>query len=302
MIPVRTALASVFVAAAAVMELAVVAPAAAAPNLLTNPGFDASLAGWQVVGTASWHAFDASGSPDSGSVLGSFDGAVTGLVPIVSQCVALTPGATYHLGGEIFIPGGQTAPGSAFFLMVQYPTPDCSGPPPPGPFLPTPAVTAVNAWTGSFQTIQAFGGSGQLAAYLAPAAAGHLEASFDNLVVAAGPLGCVPDAFTLCLLGSRFRVTATYSVGSGSPANAHAVPIGVSGYLWFFDSGNVEALLKMIDGCALGGHYWFFAAGLTNLHVVFTVTDTQTGAIQTYSNPAETAFQPIQDTAAFACQ
>jgi hypothetical protein len=31
-----------------------------------------------------------------------------------------------------------------------------------------------------------------------------------------------------------------------------------------------------------------------------TVTDTQTGAIQTYTNPQGTPFQPIQDTNAFA--
>ena len=34
-----------------------------------------------------------------------------------------------------------------------------------------------------------------------------------------------------------------------------------------------------------------------------TVTDMQTGAVRTYTNPQGTAFLPIQDTAAFpACQ
>ena len=54
------------------------------------------------------------------------------------------------------------------------------------------------------------------------------------------------------------------------------------------------------DGCGLGGHYWFFAGGLTNVKVVITVTDTQTGATRTYNNPQGQAFLPLQDTAAFS--
>jgi hypothetical protein len=38
----------------------------------------------------------------------------------------------------------------------------------------------------------------------------------------------------------------------------------------------------------------------TDVNVILTVTDTQTGAIQTYTNPQGTPFQPIQDTNAFA--
>ena len=42
-----------------------------------------------------------------------------------------------------------------------------------------------------------------------------------------------------------------------------------------------------------------FAAGLTNVQVVLTVTDEQTGAIYTNTNPHGVAFVPIQDTNAF---
>jgi hypothetical protein len=45
--------------------------------------------------------------------------------------------------------------------------------------------------------------------------------------------------------------------------------------------------------------YWTFAGGLTNVNVILTVTDTQTGTIQTHANPQGTPFQPIQDTNAF---
>ena len=73
-----------------------------------------------------------------------------------------------------------------------------------------------------------------------------------------------------------------------------------TGYLWFFKAANVEVVLKVLNGCASNGHYWFFAGGLTNVEVVIKVKDTLTGAEQTYTNPLGQPFQPIQDTAAFA--
>lgn len=46
--------------------------------------------------------------------------------------------------------------------------------------------------------------------------------------------------------------------------------------------------------------YWVFAGGLTDVQTRITVTDTRTGNIKTYLNLQGTAFQPIQDTGAFA--
>jgi hypothetical protein len=39
---------------------------------------------------------------------------------------------------------------------------------------------------------------------------------------------------------------------------------------------------------------------LTNVEVTLRVTDTRNGTVQTYFNPLGTAFQPVQDTSAFA--
>jgi hypothetical protein len=44
-----------------------------------------------------------------------------------------------------------------------------------------------------------------------------------------------------------------------------------------------------------------FAGGLTNVHVTWRVTDTETLLVQTYENPTGIAFDPVQDTGAFAC-
>lgn len=112
---------------------------------------------------------------------------------------------------------------------------------------------------------------------------------------------CTPNATTLCLNNGRFRVTATFLTGAGQSGNAQAVTeSGDTGMFWFFSSGNIEAIIKVVNGCTFNSRYWVFAGGLTNVGVVLTVTDTLNGTTKTYTNPINTAFQPIQDTAAFA--
>ena len=73
-----------------------------------------------------------------------------------------------------------------------------------------------------------------------------------------------------------------------------------TGMFWFFSANNIEMILKVVNGCALNSRYWVFAGGLTNVAVTMTVTDTANGTVRTYNNPQNTAFQPIQDTSAFA--
>ena len=113
------------------------------------------------------------------------------------------------------------------------------------------------------------------------------------------PSACVPGATSLCLADGRFTVTASYATASGPSGAAQAVPLtSDTGYFWFFSAADVEAVVKVLDGCALDDSYWFFAGGLTDVQVTLTVTDTRTGFVKTYTNPQATAFQPIQDTAA----
>jgi hypothetical protein len=113
--------------------------------------------------------------------------------------------------------------------------------------------------------------------------------------------GCTPSANTLCLNNGRFQVSATFDAGSAGAGAAQVVKLtSDTGYLWFFASSNVEAVIKVLNGCGLNSHYWVFAGGLTNVKVVITVTDTLHGTSQTYRNPSNTIFQPIQETSAFA--
>lgn len=114
---------------------------------------------------------------------------------------------------------------------------------------------------------------------------------------------CQPDGSTLCLSHGRFLVHATWNDGQGHAGDASAVGLTPdTGYFWFFDSANVELVVKVLDACGVAGspHFWVFASGLTDRDVEILVLDTLTGAARTYRNPAGQPFAPIQDTAAFA--
>lgn len=113
--------------------------------------------------------------------------------------------------------------------------------------------------------------------------------------------GCIPDDFTLCLLNGRFAVKATFQAPGGPSTAAHVEKLtDQTGYFWFFNAENVEAVVKVLDGCGVNNHFWVFAGGLTNVRTVITVTDKQENNTKVYINPQGTAFKPIQDTGAFA--
>jgi hypothetical protein len=73
-----------------------------------------------------------------------------------------------------------------------------------------------------------------------------------------------------------------------------------SGVFTFFDAGNIEVQLKVLNACSFSNRIWVFASGTTNVGVDITVTDTKTGTTKTYDNPLNQFFPPILDTSAFA--
>jgi ELWxxDGT repeat protein len=111
--------------------------------------------------------------------------------------------------------------------------------------------------------------------------------------------GCAAGTAALCLAGNRFAVTAAWRDGSGDSGTASVVPVSDdTGYLWFFSAANVEVMLKVLDGRAVNGRFWVFYGALSDVEYTITVTDTQTGAVRTYTNPAGT-LASIADTGAF---
>ncbi len=113
---------------------------------------------------------------------------------------------------------------------------------------------------------------------------------------------CTPTATNLCLNRGRFRVEASWDTGGAAQAGK-VVPGAAanSGVFWFFTQADWEVMVKVTDACAHNGQFWVFAAGATTVHYIVKVTDTATGKVKKYENPAGQAAAATIDTNAFAC-
>ncbi|HEV7504259.1 MAG TPA: trypsin-like serine protease [Thermoanaerobaculia bacterium] len=132
-----------------------------------------------------------------------------------------------------------------------------------------------------------------------PGGAFQVTASLIGQATVAPSL-CIPGPTTLCLNGGRFKVEGTFNTGT-QQGQAQAIKLtDETGYFWFFSNTNVEMVIKVLNACPLSQTFWVFAGGLTNVQTTITVTDSNTGVVKTYSNPQGAAFQPVQDTSAFA--
>jgi hypothetical protein len=113
-----------------------------------------------------------------------------------------------------------------------------------------------------------------------------------------GAAGCVPGPTTLCLNGGRFKVEAAWKDFQGHTGVGQTHPLtGDTGAFWFFDPANLEVVLKVLDGRAINAKFWVYYGALSNVEYTLTVTDTATGAVKTYHNPAGT-FASAGDTQA----
>jgi hypothetical protein len=135
-------------------------------------------------------------------------------------------------------------------------------------------------------------------------------ATWLSPTVPPGP--CVPGATTLCIDQNpgdkRFKIQVNYatSQGGGQSGSGGAIPgagLGVTqgGLFWFFNASNPELLVKIINGCSLTSHFWFFYAATTNVGFTVTVTDTVALTQQTYTNQDLQSAIPVQDTSALPC-
>jgi PKD repeat protein len=159
------------------------------------------------------------------------------------------------------------------------------------------AVVTTQTATHSFSTAQTFNVS---------LTAGSLNGSgmihFPVTVAQGATMPCDPAvASNLCLEGNRFKATIDWQKTDGTHGSGTAVSLtDDSGYFWFFSDTNIESVVKVLNGCSINGHYWVFAAGLTNVQATLNVQDTKNSVTKPYVNPQGTAFAPIQDTTAFA--
>jgi hypothetical protein len=141
--------------------------------------------------------------------------------------------------------------------------------------------------------------------------AGRADALSAAQSLQTSTLPCIADARTLCIDNlpgdRRFEIRVHYSSparhldGDGNATSLSSLGITEGGTFAFFSAANPEMLIKVLNGCDLGGHYWVFFAAVTDVGFTVTVRDAMTGAVQTYSNPDEHAASPVQDTNAFPC-
>jgi ELWxxDGT repeat protein len=144
---------------------------------------------------------------------------------------------------------------------------------------------------------EGFGPRGALAALRDAATAGSGGPAV--VLSSAAKSGCVAGPDRLCLNGGRFAVTASWRDFAGNTGSGTAVPLsGDTGYFWFFGEGNVEVVLKVLDGRPLNQKFWVFYGALSNVEYMVTVTDTTTGTVRQYRNPSG-QFASVADTSAF---
>jgi hypothetical protein len=111
---------------------------------LQNGTFDTNTAGWtpRTGATVSWSPNDVGSSAQSGSLDLTVTGDPTiGLQADATQCISASPGATYNLDVDIFIPTGS----SSYAALWFYGSTDCSG-----------SALSVVASTPSFATVTAW--------------------------------------------------------------------------------------------------------------------------------------------------
>ncbi len=140
-----------------------------------------------------------------------------------------------------------------------------------------------------------------------PDGSGYDLFSFGGADCSGSVSTCTRDSQTACLLNGRFQVRTTYqtssSNGSGNVMSfaGSRAENDQSAFFWFFSSTNFEMGLKMLDACSLNSKFWVYIGGLTDQGWTVKITDTQTGAIRTYSNVRGHLSTPVGDTSAFSC-
>jgi len=129
---------------------------------------------------------------------------------------------------------------------------------------------------------------------------GILSAQVTIIPRIGGP--CEPSPEILCLQEGRFQVEAEWEDFRGGNGSAGALPLAGStdsGLFWFFAPGNVELLVKVLDGCALNGHFWVFLASASTVAYEVRVTDLRTNEVRTYRNQLGEIPSLVPDTSAF---
>jgi hypothetical protein len=174
-------------------------------------------------------------------------------------------------------------------------------PPPTGCYYLTLALLEFQSGGYFYEDLQTFTIGGT------PDGSGYDLFSFGGADCSGSVTTCTRDSQTACLLNGRFQVRTTYQTSSSNGSGNVMSFLGSraendqSAFFWFFDATNFEMGLKMLNACSLNSKFWVYIGGLTDQGWTVKITDTQTGAIRTYSNVRGHLSTPVGDTSAFSC-
>lgn len=110
--------------------------------------------------------------------------------------------------------------------------------------------------------------------------------------------------------GGRFELDVLRRDGQGELARARPVfaPDAAGGQAWqssllfyFFSPDNWELMVKVLDGCAINGHFWVFGAASTDVEYEITIRDRDADLTRSWRHEAGTPAPALTDTTAFAC-
>jgi hypothetical protein len=271
------------------------------PNLIKGGSFDTpdDLQNWRRgpgFGFLDWQGLDSQARPASGSanVYGNSGG--------WAQCVSITPNREYDFGARLLVTRGARKSSIAApraYVQVSFWADDLCrfGAPLAEAFTPA----AVGA-TGRFVSVSARVQAPEFARAVLLAIIGFQEGP----AVSAAPIlfddvflqergGCVPDETTLCLADGRLSATATVFDAHGEPVLTPVVQLSTtSGYFYTYSPDDAELTIKMTDPPADGGKS-FVIGGMTNLRLLITVKDWDSGQEKKYRNEFPHFLSPIVD-------
>jgi hypothetical protein len=105
------------------------------------------------------------------------------------------------------------------------------------------------------------------------------------------------------LRGGRFELNTTWRTAAGQEGPAQLVQETSedSALFYFFNRSNWELMVKVLDGCAINGHYWVFAAASTDVEYDVTVTDLATTRTFAFGNQLGVPAAAVGRIDAFTC-
>lgn len=105
------------------------------------------------------------------------------------------------------------------------------------------------------------------------------------------------------LQDGKFEAQVRWTDGQGGQGIGRPVAVGSrqTALFSFFDRDNWELMVKVLDGCAINGHYWVFTAASTNAGYELEITPNLGNGMWQRTHPPGLNAPAVSDIMAFPC-